>query len=156
MVGFSELKAFSWSHIKPMTTNGLQLGPSERLSEYFFPSCPHRTLLISIWSPEFFCAAGRREVRWKKHSVLLLWKHFLARSYYKFTGHLKELLICHGDSNYLETLSFAPYLKCLYRVLFLAVIHDSSRKTCVHVPSQQFTCCCCFPSTLVTVHDPQA
>lgn len=36
MVGSSELKAFSRSQIKPMTTNGLQLGPSERLSEYLF------------------------------------------------------------------------------------------------------------------------
>lgn len=62
------------------------------------------------------------------------------------------MLVCHRDSNYLETLLFAPHFKCLYSFLVLAVIHDSSRKmcVCVCVPSQQFTCCCCFLSNLVS------
>lgn len=38
-VSFSELKAFSWSHIKPMTTNGLQTNHSEKLSIF-----PHTKL----------------------------------------------------------------------------------------------------------------
>lgn len=50
-----------------MTTNGLQLGPSERLSEYFFQAKPSLSLSEVL---KFFCAAGRSQV--KKHSALVL------------------------------------------------------------------------------------